>query len=380
MPTEPLPIPPTKIVFPQEDITELQTVFGEILRTGQLTLGKHTAAFEAEFAKRLGVPHAIAVNSGTSALEIMFRALHIADQEVVIPTNTFAATAFAVVHSGNRPVLADIGDDLCLSIEALESAAGPRTKAVVLVHIGGLVARDTLRIAEFCRERGIILFEDAAHAHGSSLDGQLAGTFGLGGGFSFYPTKVMTSGEGGMIVTRSPDLANTAKILRDQGKAGFTTNLHVEMGYNWRLSEIHAALGLSQLRRLDGFIEHRRKIAHVYDASLMNFDWITPLPVSGGVRSNYYKYIALLDSSVDRATLKGKLKGSLKVSLAGEVYDVPLHRQPIFEKHGLGRGAEFPNAEDLCLRHVCLPMSAMMSEEEAARVIESLKEAKSWLR
>lgn len=373
-------IPPTKIHVPPEDIEELQKVFAEILRTGQLTLGKHTAAFEVEFAQLLGVPHAVAVSSGTSALEIILRALRLSDQDVVLPTNTFAATAFAVTHSGNKPVLADIGDDLCLSMAALESAVAPRTKAVILVHIGGLVAADTERIAEFCGERDIILIEDAAHAHGSILNGRFAGSFGTAAGFSFYPTKVMTSGEGGMIVTSSAALADTAKVLRDQGKAGFTTNLHVEMAYNWRLSELHAALGIAQLHRLDEFIEHRRRTARVYDRRLHGWDWLAPLAIPPTVRSNYYKYIALLDGSVDRAALKGKLKEALKVSLAGEVYDVPLHRQPVFEKHGIGRGGEFPKAEDLCRRHVCLPMSAVMSEADANRVVDGLQEAQSWLR
>ncbi len=372
------PIPPTRIHVPPEDIADLQAVFGEILRTGQLTLGKQTAAFEAEFARMLGVRHAIAVNSGTSALEVPLRAWHLLDQEIVVPTNTFAATAFAVIHSGNRAVLADVGNDLCLSLGALEAAVTPRTKAVVLVHIGGLVARDSARIAEFCRERSILLLEDAAHAHGSTIGGRLAGTFGAAAGFSFYPTKVMTSGEGGMIVTSDPQLADTAKVLRDQGKAGFSTNLHVELGYNWRLSELHAALGLAQLRRLSGFIENRRRIAQVYDRGLRGLRHVSPVEIPQDVRSNYYKYIALLGDSVDRTPLKAKLRETLKISLAGEVYDVPLHRQPVFEKLGLGKGREFPVADDLCRRHVCLPMSAVMSEADAVRVVDGLKEAETW--
>lgn len=372
------PVRATAVYVPPEDIEELKKVFAEILQTGQLTLGRQTAAFEAEFARVLGVPDAIAVNSGTSALEITLRAWHLVDQEIVVPTNTFAATAFAVLHSGNRVVLADVGPDFCLSLETLENAVSARTKAVVLVHIGGLVAGDSNRIADFCRERGILLLEDAAHAHGSTLGGRLAGTFGMAAGFSFYPTKVMTSGEGGMIVTSDPRLAETAKVLRDQGKAGFTTNLHVELGYNWRLSELHAALGLAQLRKLGQFIEHRRGIARVYDQGLKGLGHITPLPIANDVRSNYYKYIAMLDDSLDRDGLKSRLRQSLKISLAGEVYDVPLHHQPVFERLGLGRGREFPTAEDVCRRHICLPMSAVMTGADARRVVDGLKEVESW--
>ncbi|HLA46414.1 MAG TPA: DegT/DnrJ/EryC1/StrS family aminotransferase [Thermoplasmata archaeon] len=373
------PIPPTRIFFPDEDIDALQGVFRDILKTGQLTLGKRTGEFENRFAAEIRGSHAIAVNSGTSALEIILRALRLSDSEVIVPTNTFAATAFAVVHSGNRPALADIGEDLCLSMASVESALTRRTKAIILVHIGGLVARDTIKIADFCRDKGIALVEDAAHAHGSTLNDKPAGSFGIGSAFSFYPTKVMTSGEGGMIVTNDGELAKTAKILRDQGKAGFTTNLHVEMGYNWRLSELHAAIGLSQLGRLREFIERRRQVAKTYDFRLRTVGWLEPLVPSQGVRSNYYKYIAFLDHSVSRTALKSKLKERLGISLAGEVYDVPLHRQPIFQKFGLGNGQKFRLADDLCERHICLPMSAVMTEAEALRVVEGLEEVKTWL-
>ena len=375
----PSPIPPTKIFFPPEDIAALLGAFRDILETGQLTLGKRTEAFEREFASTIGVTHAVAVNSGTSSLEIILRALRVKDSEVVVPTNTFAATAFAVIHSGNRLTFADIGDDLCLSLASLEAVVSRQTKAVTLVHIGGLVARDTIEIVEFCRERGILLVEDAAHAHGSALDGRHAGTFGKASAFSFYPTKVMTSGEGGMILTDDEELSRTAKILRDQGKAGFATNLHVEIGYNWRLSEFHAAIGLSQLHRLQEFIEHRRAVARIYDAHLRNLDWLRPLTPASRVESNYYKYIALLDPSIDRASLKTKLRETVGVSLAGEVYEVPLHRQPIFEKRGAGIDKSFPAADDLCARHICLPMSAVMTTAEAVRVVEALEEVMTWL-
>jgi len=368
------PVPATKVHVPEEDIPALTSAIGEILRSGQLTLGKHTVQFESEYGSYLGVRHAVAVNSGTSALEIILRGLHLVGEDVVVPTNTFAATAFAVHHSGNRVVLADVGEELCLSLAALEASVTRRTRAIVLVHIGGLVARDTARIVEFCRDRDIVLLEDAAHAHGSTFEGRYAGTFGLAASFSFYPTKVMTSGEGGMVVTEDASLADTARILRDQGKAGFTTNLHVEMGYNWRLSEIHAAIGVAQLRRLASFIERRRHVAGAYDRELRDVTCLRPLVPSSGVHSNYYKYIAFLADGIDRAELKSRLRKQSMVSLAGEVYDVPLHRQPVFEKAGIGSGRTFEVADDLCGRHVCLPMSAVMDDSDVHRVAEALRQ------
>jgi perosamine synthetase len=373
-------VPATRIHIPSEDIEELGPIFAEILRTGQLTLGKHTAAFETEFSKAIGVSDCVAVSSGTSALEIILRALHIMDKDIVVPTNTFAATAFAVVHSGNHLVLGDVGKDLCLSTSALESVVTPNTKAVILVHIGGLVAVDTENIARVCGNLGIVLIEDAAHAHGSRLNGQNAGTLGTASAFSFYPTKVITTAEGGMVVTSRPDIATTARILRDQGKAGFSQNLHVEMGYNWRMSELHAALGRTQLRRLEEFRGSRRRIAQVYEDGLRGMGWIAPLPIPPNVESNYYKFIALLEEGTERAALKTALREKLGIALAGEVYDTPLHNQPIFEKTAKEQGTEFPGADDLCSRHICLPMSAVMTDTEARRVVDSLDRVRSWLR
>ena len=367
-------VPPTKIYFPEADVASLQKVLGDILRSGQLTLGKHTQAFEQAFAPISAKEYAVAVNSGTSALEITLRALKLSDAEIVVPTNTFAASAFAVLHSGNRVVLADVGPDLCLSLDALEHVVSRRTRAVVLVHIGGLVACESAKISDFCSARGIYLVEDAAHAHGSTLDGRPAGSFGHASAFSFYPTKVITAAEGGMIATDDVNLASSAKVFRDQGKAGFGANLHVELGYNWRMSEIHAAIGLSQLTHLQEFIERRRSIANVYTKGLRNLSGLSPLTPSPGVASNYYKFIALLGQSVDRPSFKVALRNEHGIALAGEVYETPLHRQPVFQDLGLGRDSHFETAEQLCERHVCLPMSAAMTDDEATRVVEACKE------
>ena len=167
---------------------------------------------------------------------------------------------------------------------------------MIVVHIGGIITPRITEIAEICQRAGIPLIEDAAHAHGATLNGKAAGSFGLAASFSFYPTKVMTSGEGGMITTDDESLYREALIYRDQGKEGFTTNFHVRLGYNWRMSEPHAVIGLAQLKRLPEFIERRREIAAVYDAGLPKLgEHVHALPNARGVRSNYYKYIAMLD-------------------------------------------------------------------------------------
>jgi len=364
-------IPAAKIYFPEEDKKSLLAKVDEILSTGQLTLGKYNRQFEEEFARYVGTEYAVAVNSGTSALEIILRALDIEGHSVIVPTNTFFATSASVIHAGGKVIFADIADNLCLDPESVERNIRENTKAVIIVHIGGTVPLQVTRIKEICQARGLFLIEDAAHAQGSTLLGEKAGSFGIAAAFSFYPTKVITSGEGGMITTNDGRLCHRAGIFRDQGKSGFETNLHVELGNNWRMSEIHAVIGLYQFRRLEEFLSHRRKIARVYDEGLEEVNGLTPVRPTEGVESNYYKYVAFLDKGVDRDTLKKELREKYAVSLSGEVYEIPCHFQPIF--NGLGKEGDFPMAEDLCHRMICLPISAIMTEEEAGYVIDSLR-------
>jgi dTDP-4-amino-4,6-dideoxygalactose transaminase len=242
---------------------------------------------------------------------------------------------------------------------------------VVLVHIGGLVSPETPALRAWCDERGIALVEDAAHAHGSTLDSRPAGSFGVAGTFSFYPTKVITSGEGGMIVTADERLRDEALAYRDQGKASFGANLHTHLGYAWRLSEVHAAIGLVHLRRLAEFLAVRSGVAARYDEGLHDNALLTPLAVPPQSRSNYYKYVAMLTDGVDRAALKAELAERFGVLLSGEVYETPLHRQPVFAPWAAGA---LPVAERVCARHICLPVHSDMTEAEVAQVVAALAE------
>ena len=364
------PIPAARIVIPAEDRREILARIDEALCTGALTLGRNGEAFEAAFARVVGARFAVAVQSGTSALEIVLRSLGVGGREVIVPTNTFFATAAAVIHAGGRPRFADVERaTMALSVETVAAAVSPETAAVILVHIGGMVSPETPKIAAFCRDRDLVLVEDAAHAHASSLDGRMAGTFGAAAAFSFYPTKVITAGEGGMIVTDDEEIHRQALQYRDQGKEGFLTNFHVRLGYNWRLSELHAALGLSQLGRLDEFVAERRRVAAAYTRRLAAVSGAEPLLPPEGSRSNFYKCPVLLERGVDRPALKRALKERFQVSLSGEVYDTPCHRQPVFRDWAAG---EFPVADDLCSRHICLPIYPGMTDDEIDHVVMAL--------
>ena len=368
-------VPAAKIQFNDADRQEIHGRIEEILQTGALTLGKYGKELEQRFASFTGASHCIAVNSGTSALEIVLRAWDVAGGSVVVPTNTFMATALAVWHAGADVVFADVAPDLSVDPDAVERAIDDRTRVVIVVHIGGAVSPSIERIRTLCRARGVRLLEDAAHAHGSSLGGQRAGTFGDAAGFSFYPTKIITSGEGGAITTNDGDLDARARVFRDQGKAGFFGNVHTELGYNWRMSEVHAAIGLTHLGRLEEFIAGRRRIAALYDRGLDDVPGVTALRLAPQVHSNYYKYVAFLEPGVDRPALKKRMKEEFDVGLSGEVYELPVHLQPVVEaRQGPGRG-RFPVSEDLCARQICLPLYPDMTEAEAQHVLTSLRKA-----
>ncbi len=361
-----------RIVFPAADREEIAAATAEILASGTLTLGPYTRLFEAAFAaahspQHAEPPHAIAVSSGTAALEISLRAIGVTGRDVIVPANTFFATAEAALRAGGRPVFADIdAGTFALSPETLLAALTPQTAAVVLVHIGGLISPDVVEVARICRDRGVALVEDAAHAHGARFDGQFAGAFGTAAGFSFFPTKVVTCGEGGMIVTSSGEVDQRARTYRDQGKGSVSANHHVLHGYAWRMSEQAAVTGLVHLRRMMRFIEHRRDVAAQYDAALGGLDGLEPLGEPPGCLGNYYKYIALLPPGADRSSFKQMLATDYGVQLAGEVYELPLHRQPVFAEFA---GPPLPVADDVCARHICLPIHSDMTADEVDQVI-----------
>jgi dTDP-4-amino-4,6-dideoxygalactose transaminase len=368
--TDSEPIPAARIVFSEADRREIGERVGAALTSGSLTLGANTREFEDAFAQAHDAPYAIAVTSGTAALEIILRAVGVAGREVVVPANTFAATAFAVLAAGGIPVFADVDPGTAaLDPDNLGALVTARTAALVVVHIGGLITPDIGRLRSLCDERGIALVEDAAHAHGCRLDGVSAGSFGVAGAFSFYPTKVITTGEGGMIVTADERLRDEAVSYRDQGKASFLNNQHTRLGYAWRMSELHAAVGAVHLRHLDQFVAVRERVARRYAAGLAGVAGLAPLASPSGLRSSFYKYPVMLDERIDRAAFKSQVKDRFAVVLSGEVYETPLHEQPVFAE--LARGP-LPGAERFCARHVCLPVHSDMTDTEADRVLEAV--------
>lgn len=370
-------IPILRLPYTDEDIEFIKDGIVEVLLSGYLTMGKKVAQFEKAFAEFIGTRHAIGTNSGTSSLEIVMRAIGVEGATVVIPSNTFMATATAVTHAGARIIFTDCQEEnLQMDPADLQRKIQPDTRGVILVHIGGMISPNIDEIKRICDENSLFLLEDAAHAHGATIDGRRAGSLGIGGSFSFYPTKVMTTGEGGMVTTDDEEIYRRCLVLRDHGKTNPELNVHEEFGYNWRFSEFHALLGLQQMKRIESSLEERRRIAMMYDEKLGNLPKIKRLQIPPNIRSSYYKYIVFLDEHIERDELKTEMKDRYGISLPGEVYSQPLHTQPVFRKHSWAvandPGDSFPQTEYVCEHHLCLPLYLGLTEKEIDYVVDSL--------
>jgi len=387
-------VPILKVPFTAEDKEFITTKIEEVLDSGMLTMGKYTKEFEDLFSLFTGAKYALSVSNCTAAIELIIRALGIEGKSIIVPTNTFLATAFAVMHSGNRVIFVD-SDPKTFSIEPedLKRKLTKDTAAVILVHVGGIITPDYYKIKEICEKLGLELIEDCAHAHGCSIDGKQAGTLGVAGAFSFFPTKVLVSGEGGMITTNSEELYNKAAMIRNHGKNPQMGNKMSEAGYNYRISEITAVIGVQQMKKAGDIIKERRQIASWYDELVPQVNNLTPVEIPKNVVSTYYKYIAYLPEKYDRTEVKRIMKEKYDVALTGEVYADLCHNEPLWEKYtycGKQKTAKkiscdrwpkcgcdkkqdnFPGAEYLSKHHICLPLYPTLKKEEAEYVIASL--------
>lgn len=392
-------VPILRLPFSEDDVAFFQEGIAGILGTGNLTLGTYTRRFEELFAEFAGTDYALAVSNGTSALDLIFRALDIRNSSVIVPTNTFLASALAPMHSGNRVIFADADPEtLCLDAADVERRLAPDTKAVVLVHIGGVMSPACYELKKLCQERGMYLIEDAAHAHGCTLDGQKAGSIGYAAGFSMFPTKVLTTGEGGVLTTDDHELYLKASMLRNQGKNPELGGAISEFGHNFRMSEFTALVGVRQMERASEILGERQRAAHFYDQALGEIKGVRPLRLPPGSTSSYYKYICYLEPGIARDQVKQVMREKYDVSLTGEVYATLCHQEPIWEKYtycGSPRNGndiacvhgsvcvepqlEFPGADEVSQRHICLPVYPGLTDVQLEHVAASLESTLSTL-
>jgi dTDP-4-amino-4,6-dideoxygalactose transaminase len=278
----------------------------------------------------------------------------------------------SILYEGGVPVLAEMEPTtFCVDIRDAIDRITPRTAGMIVVHLAGLVVPEIDRLREECERRGLFLIEDAAHAHGASIGGRRAGSLADAACFSFYPTKIMTTGTGGMITTRNEKLADYARLLRHHGQ-GSRREEFVQPGSNWCMSEIHAILGLQQLSRVDENVAHRNRVVGWYREGFAAADWITIPRYAPELHHAYYKLPASVGEDIDRDRLRRTLEQEFQIE-NGTIYDPPCHLQPAFrERLGLGPGS-FPQAERALARQLCPPIHSAISREQVERVIDTMR-------
>ena len=363
--------------FSEDDIAWIQEKVGVVLR-GKLSTGPFVKEFEEKFAQFVGTQYAVCLNTCSSALEIALKSVGLKEgDEVIVPGQTFIATGMSVTLNGGKVVFAEIDPQtFCLTLDEIKKRKTNKTKGVMLVYFGGYMSPDTLAIQQYCRENGLFLIEDAAHAHGSSIDGQKAGAIGDAGCFSFFSTKIMTTGEGGMLTTNSKDIYEMARSLRERGTC-IETKQEIYT-FPWRSSrvpEITAVLGLSQLFHLNEWLEMRNKVAAIYNKAFEKSEDLHALPNPANIYNAYWKHIAVIDNpAISRKDLAETLKAEYKINI-NWAYEPALHLQPVYRKmYGINEG-HLPVTEAVMKRHFHLPMHVGLTEDDARYIAKSVLEA-----
>jgi perosamine synthetase len=345
----------------EEEVEAVRTVFA----SGTLTGGMQNVAFEREFANVHLAAHGVTFASGTVALTAMLLAGGIGPgDEVIVPSMTFVSSATSVRHVGATPVFADI-DPRSFNLDPGEIArlTTSRTKAVIIVHYAGQPG-DLDRIVAACDDNGLLLLEDAAQAAGADFRGTPVGTFGRSAMFSFTPTKNITMGEGGIVLTNNADTAERLRLLRNHGQR--RTYEHVLLGYNWRLTEIQAAIGRVQLRKLDAILARKRANADWMSRRLARIPGITPPYQQPHATSAHTLYTCLLDRNRDDV-----LAYLLQAGIEARIYFPPAHRQPIFSEYR----QSLPVTEAVAAKMLSIPMHSRLQPDELAQIADAICDA-----
>lgn len=366
-------IPSAAPFFEREDIDEITDNVKNILQSKRLVLGPYTKQFESRFSEYVGTKYGIAVSSGTAALDIVLRYCNIQNSEVIVPTNTFIACPNTVLYAGGTPVFADMNpESFCIDIDDVIRKINSKTKAIMAVHLSGMPEPEINRLSELCKEKKIFLLEDCAHAHGGTINNQKVGSFGIGGCFSFFATKIISTGTGGMITTDDVKLKEFADALRHQGGVGGEGQIEYfdKFGYDWMMSEITAAVGLNQLSKLEKQLEKRISLAEQYRDELQSIDDVNLLPKYDNIRNVYWKFIVVLDKKINRDKVREILRKEYYID-AGILYPTLCHLQPVYRNLGHKEG-ECPKAEDVMKNQLTLPINPFMTSDEIHFVVDSL--------
>jgi dTDP-4-amino-4,6-dideoxygalactose transaminase len=332
---------------------------------------KYVKEFEDKFAKMSDAKYALACSNGTTAIELALKSLGVYGKKVLMPSNTFFATSVAVTNAGGIVELLDMEpQSFSICLKDLESKITPQTGAVIIVHIGGIISHDISKIVELCKKHNVPLVEDAAHAHFSLKGTQRAGVIGDVGTFSFFPTKVMTTGEGGIITTNNKELYEKMKSLKNFGRHLEDAGVIVAPnGNNFKINEFTGLLGSIECDRVHSRIQTRTELLERYRKNLEKTKYTVIKQKGKGVCANYK---AIVITPMDGAWLKKycKEKG---ISLTGEVYRIPVHQQPLYKEQF--SSVNLPNTDYYCKHHVCPPLYPELSIKEVDYICDVLKQA-----
>jgi len=347
----------------------------ECLKTGWISsAGRFIEEFEEKWAAYCGMKYGIAVSNGTAALQVAVKCLDLEpDDEVIIPTFTIISCALAVVYNGGKPVLVDSEPKTwTMDVSQIESKITHKTKAIMPVHIYGHPC-DMDPIWELAKKYNLKIIEDAAEAHGAEYKGRRCGGLGDISCFSFYANKVITTGEGGMVLTNDEEYANKARSLRNLCFKKERRFYHTELGHNFRLTNMQSAIGLAQLERIDELVEKKRWIGQSYTERLKDIPGLI-LPIEKSCAKNvYWMYGIVLDEQIAMDAIEFA-KRLHKRGIDTRPFFLGIHEQPIFQKMGLFKDERYPVAEKIAKQGLYLPSGLTLTEEQISKVVETIKE------
>ena len=337
--------------------------------------GRFIPEFERRWAEYCGVRHGVSLCNGTAALQLAMEALQLpAGAEVIMPSFTIISCALAVLRAGCIPVLVDCEPDTwCLDVGEVARKITPRTRAIMPVHIYGHMA-DMTALMELARSRGLAIIEDAAEAHGAECHGRRAGGIGTLGCFSFYANKIVTTGEGGMVVTDDEVLADRVRSLRNLCFQRDRRFWHTALGHNFRMTNVQAGIGLAQVARIDAHVAHKRRMAALYDERLGEVAGLH-LPIERpGFKNVYWMYGIVLDDAApyDAAELATRLKAR---GVDTRPFFVGMHEQPVLRERGLFVGEHYPVTERLARRGLYLPSGLTLADAQIEEVCAAVRES-----
>jgi|TARA_R110001599_G_scaffold85594_15_gene229604 dTDP-4-amino-4,6-dideoxygalactose transaminase len=356
--------------IPQQDKKFILSEWKDILDTGMFAQGKNVENFEKLVAEYCNVKHAIATSSGGTAVEVALMATGIKNKKFIVCTQTFVVSISAIIRSGNIPVIVDMDEkSQGLSANIIAKHIDSDTAGVMLVHMAGHITSDYKEIQHLCRENNLLLVEDAAHAVGASIDGNKAGSIFDVGTFSFFPTKIVTTGEGGVITTNDDEIAEQARIIRNYGCKDYRANC-THISNNFKMQELSAVLGITQIRRIDEFISKRNVLADRYYTNLKSLkslicpnDYVLESQIH-----SWWHYMIVVSKTFNRTELaEALLEKGIPTATA---YKPACHEQPIFKEYLID---EYPVADDILNRHLALPLHVEMTLDEVDFVCDAIK-------